>query len=134
MNYIMTFNAAVGLEEFTVSGDEKAIPGKTVANWLAEKLAVYGVVVEDLYEEDWGWELRLDLLHDGQQQGYYLGVTGAEGSTTVEWRLMVTKQRSLLDRLAGHNVLQHGDTLIDTLQILLRENNHQLTDSHWQPE
>ncbi len=134
MIYIMTFNAAVGLEEFAVSGDDQAIPGKTVANWLADKLAVYGVIVEDLYEEDRGWELRLDLLHDGQQQGYYLGVTGIAGEENVEWQMMVTKQRSLLERLAGHNVLQDGDTLIDTLSILLRENNHQVADSRWQPE
>ncbi len=134
MIYIMTFNAALGREEFTVGGENPPAPGKTVADWLATKLAVYGIVVEDLYEEERGWEMRLDLLHDGQQQGYYLSVSGTETGPKIEWQLAVTKQRSLLERLAGHGVLQHGDTLIETLQQLLPENDYQVKESHWQPE
>ena len=134
MIYIMTFNADAGREEFTPGEENQITPGKTIADWLATKLAVLGVVVEDSYEEDWGWEMRLDVLHDGQQQGYYLGVSGTEIGPKIEWKLTITKQRSMLERLSGHNVLQHGDTLIETLQRLLRENDHQVTDSHWQPE
>jgi len=95
--------------------------GEDFANWLKLRLEKNNILVTDIYQEDWGWELA---CMDGEQ-GYYLGVGGLseEGSDLGEWRVMFTKRRKIFDSLLGRNKLSKSDRTIEVVKSILEEAN-----------
>lgn len=97
--------------------------GDDLANWLRLKLIEKGIQVEEPYQEDWGWEMR--ATHP--IGSYYLGVTGfqaepAPDPNAGEWRIMVSKRRSLWQRLSGSNKMASDEEILDVIEtVFLRE-------------
>ncbi len=89
--------------------------GEDFANWLKPLLENDGVLVDDIYQEDWGWELSCKL----DDREYYLGVGGLpeeDGSNVGEWRVMFTKRRSLVELLIGKSKLAKDEKIIGLIR------------------
>ena len=94
--------------------------GDDLAEWLEPRLEVQGVSVIDLYQEDWGWEMKCEV----DDYVYFIGISGIperEGSNFGQWRLLFTKQRSFIERLAGKNRLDRNEPIILLVKELIRE-------------
>ena len=94
--------------------------GEDLAAWLAPKLREKGVRIRDPYQEDWGWELPVSL----GDASYYLCMSGNSdelpGDMDLgEWRIIVQKRRSLLDRIANRGTIQPDDPMLAILQQML---------------
>jgi hypothetical protein len=92
--------------------------GEDFGQWLANKLAKHGVSVSILYQEDWGWEFS---AADANGR-YYIGVGGnsLEDVTNPdrgEWRVMLTKRRSIMEKLKKKNKLGESEPIL----LLIRE-------------
>lgn len=95
--------------------------GEDLAQWLAGKLRELGATVGEPYQEDWGWEFQAEYA--GAR--YYVGVGGnaEEGAGKPnfgEWRVILSKRRSLLQALGGRGRLEAGDALAALVRNLLR--------------
>jgi hypothetical protein len=94
--------------------------GEDVAAWLRERLAAHGVRASAPGQEDWGW--YLDAEHDGR--AYLLGVGGnaddAPGAPDRgEWRVIVEKRRTLVERLTGRGRLADDEPIVLLLRRIL---------------
>lgn len=92
--------------------------GEDAATWLKSELEASEVEVKDLYQEDWGWEIC--CIYAGNQ--YYVGVGGnpeTEGGNFGEWRLMLTKSRTILQTLLGKNKLVDADPFWELLNAIV---------------
>lgn len=95
--------------------------GEDLARWLAGKLRELGATAGEPYQEDWGWEFRAE--YGGGR--YYVGVGGsaeggAGGPNFGEWRVILSRRRSLLQALGGKGSLEAGDPLAALAGELLR--------------
>jgi len=95
--------------------------GEDVAGWLRERLRSEGWEVTEPDQEDWGW--YVEASRDGAS--YTLGLGGIPndedgGSDEGEWRVMVTKHRSLIDRLRGKNRLIEDEPILTLIESVLR--------------
>jgi hypothetical protein len=95
--------------------------GEDLADWLRLQLAARGAEVHPIYQEDWGWEFR--ATHSGGS--YYIGVGGnsdedASDKNRGEWRVMISKRRSLTERLLGNNKLVEHEPIIATIKEILQ--------------
>ena len=94
--------------------------GEDVSNWLKPFLENIGIEVNDIYQEDWGW--KLSCKSNGRS--YYLGVSGIseeDCSDLGEWRVMITKRRSLIEGILGKNKLSRNETIIAQIANILQE-------------
>ena len=78
--------------------------GEDLAAWLRTKLLEKGVATGEPYQEDWGWEM--DAGHESVT--YLVGVGGnsdedPKDANLGEWRVMVTRIRSMKEKLLGKN-------------------------------
>jgi hypothetical protein len=106
--------------------------GEDLAEWLSARLRDEGNRTEKIYQEDWGWEIRCTQ----NDRGYYLGVSGAregDDSDYGEWRIMITKRRSLLEAFLGKERFHSGEPIVQGIYRVLREaafeNIHEETES-----
>ncbi|AIE84544.1 hypothetical protein [Fimbriimonas ginsengisoli] len=93
--------------------------GEDMLEWLRNRMIERGATVGEPIQEDWGWceEVFLGGI------SYLLGVGGnsdeeAGQPNLGEWRLMVTRQRSVTDKLFGRN--KEAGPLPDVLLEILR--------------
>ena len=94
--------------------------GEDFTEWLKPRLENCGVTVEDIYQEDWGWEMSCKE----NNQGYYLGVGGLpeeDNPNKGEWRVMFTKKRSLTEKVFGKNKLSQTENIISCVQKILSD-------------
>ena len=95
--------------------------GDDLAAWLRGKLAEMSIEATQPGQEDWGW--YLDVRHNGNS--YFVGIGGnAQDETSGnrgEWRLMVEKHRSLMERLLGKNRLAGNEDIIKILQRIIED-------------
>ncbi len=94
--------------------------GEDFAAWLRSKLEANNIDVNDIYQEDWGWEIG--CTYHGQ--GYYLGLGGlpeVEGKDQGEWRIMFTKQRTFMQSILGKNKLNKGEPIISSVLSILNQ-------------
>jgi hypothetical protein len=109
----------------SVEGDDFINPGcfgEDFANWLKPKLEQSHVSVNDIYQEDWGWEIACS---DGDT-GYYLSVGGIQeedNSDLGEWRVMFTKRRGFFDSILGKNKMSNSERILSVVQKILEKNN-----------
>jgi len=94
--------------------------GEDLAAWLQGRLNSKGMQALKPYQEDWGWEFSVK----DSVGSYYVGVGGnaAEGAANKnqgEWRVMISKRRSLWDMLAGKNKLSASEPVISSIRTLL---------------
>jgi hypothetical protein len=95
--------------------------GEDLATWLGKRLSEDGVSVAlPAGQEDWGWYVYVSI-QDGK---YFLGIGGnaedGDSRDYGEWRIMVEKRRSILDRLSGKNVLSGEDAIVRLIENILR--------------
>jgi hypothetical protein len=95
--------------------------GEDVAAWLAAKLTERGIQVRSPYQEDWGWELPVRM----PENSYYIGVGGnsAEDRSDPnrgEWRVMITKRRSLAEKITGKNKLTQQERIVEIVASVLQ--------------
>ena len=95
--------------------------GEDFANWLKPELEKNDILVSDIYQEDWGWEIA---CLDGEQ-GYYLGVGGIseDDSDLGEWRVMFTKRRKIIETLLGKNKISKSDRAVEIVKSILEGAN-----------
>jgi len=96
--------------------------GEDFANWLKPELEQSRISVNDIYQEDWGWEISCS---DGDQR-YYLGVGGIpeeDGSNLGEWRVMFTKRRGFIDSMLGKNKLTEVEKIVTSVKSILEAAN-----------
>ena len=94
--------------------------GEDLATWLQPRLTIKGIETAKPYQEDWGWELPVKC----GQSSYYLCMSGNaddEGSDQGEWRIIVQKRRSILERLIGTGEIADPDPLIGIIEQILSE-------------
>ena len=107
----------------TVEGDNFINPncfGEDFANWLKPELEKKEIIVLDIYQEDWGWEL---VCSDSEQK-YYLGVGGLTENRNLnhgEWRVMFTKKRNLLNIILGSQKLTREENIILIVKSILEQ-------------
>jgi hypothetical protein len=94
--------------------------GEDLAAWLQGRLNSKGMHALEPYQEDWGWEFSVkDSLGS-----YYVGVggNGAEDALNKdqgEWRVMISKRRSLWSILTGKNKLSVNEQIISSIRKIL---------------
>ncbi|MGD0271858.1 MAG: hypothetical protein ABSB14_22525 [Candidatus Sulfotelmatobacter sp.] len=94
--------------------------GEDLAAWLRDKLGGKGIEAREPHQEDWGWELAVT----SGGQSYYLGVGGnadgsAENRDEGEWRVIVEKKRSIVQRFSGQGMITSNDELLLSLKEVL---------------
>jgi hypothetical protein len=92
--------------------------GEDLAAWLRSRLANKNVEAGTPYQEDWGWEMPVTM----EGASYYLGVSGnadEPGSDEGEWRIIVSKRRSIWERLAGKETITAEDPLLKLIEQIL---------------
>jgi len=104
--------------------------GEDLARWLASSLAQRGIRVGDLHQEDWGWEFA--AAH--ATNCYYIGVGGnsleiRQMRTGGEWRVMISKRRSLVEKITRKSKLKDEEPIIVTLLALL-QSEPSISDVH----
>ena len=95
------------------------IPGESLLLWLRER-AAGKLAVSAPDAEDWGWYSFVDW--DGRQ--YLLGASAAEEEEEAgerEWILQIDKQRSLKEKLLGHEKMLTDDPCAGFFQDLLEK-------------
>ncbi len=70
--------------------------GKSLAEWLAERLKERGVTVEGVIPEDFGWV----VIVSRKPFMLWLGCGNTDGST-AEWSVFTVAELSLMQRLFG---------------------------------
>jgi len=95
--------------------------GEDFAQWLANRLAQHGVTVRAPYQEDWGWQFSAEDANGR----YYVGVGGNsfENPTNPdvgEWRVMLSKRRTIMERLKGKNKLAESEPILMLVQKILQ--------------
>ena len=107
----------------TIEGEDFINPncfGEDFANWLKPKLEKKEILVSDIYQEDWGWELVCSY----SEQTYYLGVGGLtenKNSNHGEWRVMFTKKRNFMNTILGNKKLTQKENIILIVKSILEE-------------
>jgi hypothetical protein len=96
--------------------------GEDLASWLRDKLALKGVDVSSPGQEDWGWYL---IVKSGTDK-YFLGMSGnSTGNSATpddgEWRIIVEKSRSVMQRLAGKGKISANDAMFTLVKSILEE-------------
>jgi hypothetical protein len=95
--------------------------GDDTAEWLRGKLAELAIQATKQEQEDWGW--YINVVHGGSS--YFVGIGGnAEGATSGnrgEWRLMIEKQRSLMEKIIGKNRMAENEELIGVLRRIVEK-------------
>lgn len=94
--------------------------GEDLAQWLINKLEERGIQARKPYQEDWGWEFSAEE----DLNSYYIGVGGNSAEDPAnpnrgEWRVMITKRRSLIEKLLGKNRLKQEEPIIRTVWNIL---------------
>ncbi len=74
--------------------------GEDFLAWLHDKLALAGYVVDEPFQEDWGWALMPRRSADN----YFVGSSGVSDGDPKrpdygEWRIFIEQRPSLKDRL-----------------------------------
>jgi hypothetical protein len=95
--------------------------GEDMAGWLKERFNAKGIHASEPYQEDWGWELQVR----DKFGSYYIGAGGnpldeAVERNRAEWRVMVTKRRSLWQKLTGQNKLSKNEPIIVAVLSILQ--------------
>lgn len=95
--------------------------GEDLAQWLADKLPKHGIkTTRTPYQEDWGWE----FWAGDTESSYYIGIGGNSAEDSADpnrgaWRVMITKRRSILEKLTGKNKLEQREPIIRTIWTIL---------------
>jgi hypothetical protein len=94
--------------------------GEDVAAWLRERLAEVGIDAIEPGQEDWGW--YIEAGHNGQW--YFIGVggyseEGAAHKNQGEWRIMVEKRRSFLEKLTGKNKMTPDEEILSIIRAIV---------------
>ena len=94
--------------------------GEDLAAWLRSRLNACGLEAGEPYQEDWGWEFPIK----DASGSYYIGVGGnaledISDKNRGEWRLMISKRRSLWDRLAGKNKMAASEPIVSAILAIL---------------
>ncbi len=95
--------------------------GEDLAAWLKDRLKAKGMQTKEPYQEDWGWELSVT----DSARSYYVGVGGyatesAASKNHGEWRIMISKRRSLWEMLTGKNKMSANDPITFSLLGILK--------------
>jgi hypothetical protein len=95
--------------------------GEDLAAWLRDQLSLQGIPARAPYQEDWGWEFSVQ----DAVGSYYIGAGGhaVENSSDQnrgEWRLMISKRRSLFQKLTGKNKLSKNEPIIAVVLSIVR--------------
>jgi hypothetical protein len=94
--------------------------GEDLAAWLQPKLSAKNIETAKPYQEDWGWELPAKC----GPRSYYLCISGnadGPGNDEGEWRIIVEKRRSILERLIGKGKIAGDDPLVGIVEEILSE-------------
>ena len=99
--------------------------GEDLTSWLKPQLEQEKIKVNDIYQEDWGWEM---LCTDNQQE-YYIGVSGISDTDTShwgEWRIMFTRRQGFMNALLGKNKINSKERITIVIKSILE--NAQFTE------
>ncbi|WP_445362224.1 hypothetical protein ACJJIQ_10060 [Microbulbifer sp. ANSA003] len=92
--------------------------GEDAADWFKPQMESAGIEVLDTYQEDWGWEISCSF----KGNKYFIGLGGTpetEGKNNGEWRVMVTKPRSIVQVLTGKNKLSDEESILGVLSGII---------------
>lgn len=94
--------------------------GEDLAAWLKSRLSARDVQAGEPYQEDWGWEFSVR----DSAGSYYIGVGGnpmenGSDKNHGEWRLMISKRRSLWEKLTGKNKMSTSEPIVACIQAIL---------------
>jgi hypothetical protein len=94
------------------------IAGQSVLGWLRTELTQARYTATEPDTEDWGWYIDVT----GAEGSYLVGASAdAEDATAdVEWALQIQKHRSLSDKLFGRNTMTLDDSLVALIEKILR--------------
>lgn len=95
------------------------IGGQSVLAWLRGAIAADGYEATEPATEDWGWYMHVT----GGNDTYLIGASGEnDGSATAtDWVVQIHKQRKLLQRVAGKNMMMADDPLSALIERCIRE-------------
>src|SRR5579863_3912906 len=86
--------------------------GEDLAALLRDRLREKGIEAREPHQEDWGWELAVTK----GSQSYHVGVVGnadglVESRDEGEWRVIVEKKRSIVQRFSSQGKITGNDEL-----------------------
>ena len=95
--------------------------GDDAANWLRLELIEHKVEVQEPYQEDWGWEMFATC----RGTSYFLGLGGLLDNSAPtpnygEWRVMISKVRSIKDKLTGRNKMTSDEGILVIVEDILK--------------
>jgi hypothetical protein len=94
--------------------------GEDLASWLRLRLNARDAQAGEPYQEDWGWEFAVK----DSTGSYYVGVGGnsledPSDKNHAEWRLMISKRRSLSQKITGKNRMSTNEPIVDSIRKIL---------------
>lgn len=99
--------------------------GEDCATWLGKKLQNNGLTTTEIFQEDWGWAFYIEY----KEQKYFIGINGNIDEKNAEtnqgqWRIMIDKNRSFMEKILGKNNLDVTDEVITaTYDVLIKESD-----------
>ncbi|MEM7412156.1 MAG: hypothetical protein AAF430_18150 [Myxococcota bacterium] len=94
--------------------------GHSLLTWLGPQLATTGIEVPAPDYEDWGWYVDVSAFGASYLVGASAEVEESASAEPVAWVVQIEKQRSLWERIRGHNQLATDDPLCVRVLELLR--------------
>jgi hypothetical protein len=98
--------------------------GEDFANWLGQELNLINIITTEPFQEDWGWAFYIKY----KRHNYFIGVGGNaddlnKESNLGEWRVMVEKKRSIIEKILGKNKLNKDDDIINFIHTIIMKQN-----------
>jgi len=96
--------------------------GEDFSNWLSQQLEFENISTTESFQEDWGWAFYIKY----NNQEYLIGVNGISNNITNkknvgQWRVMIDKKRSLIEKLLGKNKMASNEQIIIILYEILNK-------------
>lgn len=98
--------------------------GEDLAHWLSQKLKLKNINATDIFQEDWGWGFYVVI----ENQTYFIGIGGVSDgadndSNQGEWRVMIEKKRSFVEKILGKNKLTDNENIVTLIKNILNGEN-----------
>ncbi|HEU5401489.1 MAG TPA: hypothetical protein VFU86_09035 [Terriglobales bacterium] len=102
---------------FNLSEPQENVFGRDVLEWLGPKLELHGPKSGNGYPRTWGWEM--EVQHSGTTYLVSARRDNPQSPNGGQWRITVTKRRSILDRALGKNRMSNTDPLLWMIESAL---------------
>jgi len=100
--------------------------GKQLAHWILERLKQRGLNADNIYPEDWGYEISLSAnKHDK-----YIGCQN-DGDSTAQWACSIEVKQGLISRLTSKIDIEGECRQLQAVVDEILKAEPQISDIRW---